>query len=261
MTRLAKLLRVALLKRNFVQPSVRTIHITSRFMRIFSWTFTYFFAKLGFQPNLVSLASIIFGILGALFASRSEFTLFSICCFVWAFLDCCDGELARFYERKGQQSQIGGVFLESTNSNLQYIIWLPSIGIGLLNLNIISNSSVLVSILACAGFASARSIFKSNVSENRIADRWILRFFISQCPTGGDIRQSNRFFRYFYFCWRNLLTQFGVMLFLYLYASFDKDNSTMEIIFWTYTILYSCFSFIVILSVVFLSSRLKNLRY
>lgn len=242
-------IRFLQIKRRVLQPQILTIHITSRFLRLFTWTITYLLVKLKFTPNIVTLLSILTGIIGSFFAMQGNYSLFFFLCLLWATLDCCDGELARYFEKKNPRSFSGGSFLESANSNIQYYLWIPSIGLSLLNSKTIPNNLFGLSLVSVAGFVSTRGIFKINVLNYRSVKNSLLIFYFSQCASGIYWRESNRFLNYFYILWRNLLTQFGVMIWIFLWASQDSTNSRIKFVFIFYTALYALFSSIILLSI------------
>jgi phosphatidylglycerophosphate synthase len=237
------------IKRRVLQPQILTIHITSRFLRLFTWTITYVLVKLRFTPNVVTLLSILTGIIGSFFAMQGNYILFFTLCLLWATLDCCDGELARYFEKKKSKSFSGGSFLESANSNIQYSLWIPSIGLSLLNSKTISNYLFGLSLVSVAGFVSTRGVFKINVLNYRSVKNSLLVFYFSQCASGIYWRERNRFLNYTYIAWRNLLTQFGVMIWIFLWAAQDSTNSRIKFVFIFYTTLYSIFSSVILLSI------------
>lgn len=83
--------------------------VTKYFYRKFSRPTAILFYKLGFEPNHVTVLSLILGIISAIFLSQKIFIVGLIVLFVSEVLDCADGDLARM--KKGVNKK--GEFLDS----------------------------------------------------------------------------------------------------------------------------------------------------
>jgi len=75
----------------------------TRFLREFSFIFTWFFAKLGVSPNFVTVLGVLFAFTGSLmfiFTSVYLWVLGWLMLVIYLILDCVDGDLAVIKDKK-----------------------------------------------------------------------------------------------------------------------------------------------------------------
>jgi hypothetical protein len=190
-----------------VQPENGTILISSRFVRVFTWVLTYIiFKPLRIKPNLVSILGIFTGLIASLFALRSEYNLFSYCVLLWTIFDCVDGELARLTKNFSSR----GLILEKINSDLQYSLWIPTLGIGLFNQGFITLFELFAALVSTAIFVALRSFLNKKPVGIKNIHKDLRRIIGSQFKDGNVYRSHSLVGKTLYIFWRNGTTQFGL---------------------------------------------------
>jgi phosphatidylglycerophosphate synthase len=187
------------------------------FLRRVSYLVSYFFLlPLGFSANGVTLLSILSGIAAAGFALCGLFVMAAILMIVWALLDLCDGEVARF---TGKFSNVGSV-LEPINSDLQYVLWLPTIAAGLHLMGELSFAWVMASCFGCGTFTVMRKLYSTYpVLTLGEPDSRLKLIVASQFKTARKYRQESNVGKWTFIVWRNVMTQFGLFESLFLVLS------------------------------------------
>jgi phosphatidylglycerophosphate synthase len=242
--------------RQLVQPSVQTIHITSRVLRLGTWSITYLLYKCRMTPDLVSILSIFSGLLATYFGIQGDYLLFAGLYFVWAILDCCDGELSRLYKVKGRAWPKEGAVLEPINSDVQYATMLPALAIGLLGESELSAVHVFFSLVSTAGYVSTRKLLGTRDKKIHALSRRQLLLFYSQTKSGSDLRDQFPWTNTLYILWRNALTQFGVFPILIFVASVNPGIISIRELVVFYTVAYGLFSIILIVAATYARSLL-----
>ncbi|MFX0090523.1 MAG: hypothetical protein ACFFBD_02075 [Candidatus Hodarchaeota archaeon] len=102
---------------------------------------SWIFIKLKIHPDYVTYLGIFAGIISAIFFSTGIWECQIIGSFLyllWQILDCCDGEVARFYSRTGvydldykQKKALSGDFIESIQHSIVDSLVFAGIGIGI----------------------------------------------------------------------------------------------------------------------------------
>jgi CDP-diacylglycerol--glycerol-3-phosphate 3-phosphatidyltransferase len=86
--------------------------ITKYIYRKFSKPVTRLFYKLNFEPNQVTVLSLVLGIISALLLSQSMFLIGLIILFLSEVLDCADGDLARMKKKVSKKGEFLDSFLD-----------------------------------------------------------------------------------------------------------------------------------------------------
>ena len=97
------------------------------------------------------------------FASQSDFLISSILMLLTLSLDCVDGELARYTDKKS----ILGLKMESAHADLTLLIYPSCVSIGLFNSGFISIWMVLLAVISSSVYVNWREILStSSVDDN-----------------------------------------------------------------------------------------------
>jgi CDP-diacylglycerol--glycerol-3-phosphate 3-phosphatidyltransferase len=86
--------------------------ITKYIYRKFSKPAARLFYKLNFEPNQVTVLSLVLGIISALLLSQSMFLIGLIILFLSEVLDCADGDLARLKKKVSKKGEFLDSFLD-----------------------------------------------------------------------------------------------------------------------------------------------------
>lgn len=183
-------------------------HFLCLILRQFSLPTSYYvLAPLKISPNIITSLSICSGIGAAFALATSNYILGAILMILWGFLDCCDGEVARYTER---QSKYGAV-LEIINSDLQYVLWLPALSYGLFAGGFLDVSWAFLAFVSCGLFSVLRTVL--NVYPEDILHQpksRLVTFVACQFKNMEEMRSDHLFASYFYNIWRNIITQQGM---------------------------------------------------
>jgi phosphatidylglycerophosphate synthase len=195
--------------RDKMAPDVGHRYVLSYFfLRHISWIVSFHvLVPLRLHPNAVTVLSMASGVTAAAFAVSGYFLAAAVFILIWALLDCCDGEVARF---TGRQSKVGQV-LEGLNSDLQYALWLPAIAAGLHLTGALTFGWVVAAFFGAAGFNVVRKFFAVYPVSVLGDPHTPLRLMVaSQFKNSADYRRRSVSGRVVFIAWRNLLTQFGI---------------------------------------------------
>ena len=129
--------------RKICQPEYKQVKVNPfyriyrRFFRIFSIYITRFLIYLHVSANLVSILGLILGIFGGVYFYLGKFLLGSIIMQLWFFMDTLDGELARYYYKKGKKNNylVKGEFLDLNSHHLVHSLTFIGLSFGLYNLS------------------------------------------------------------------------------------------------------------------------------
>lgn len=245
--------------RNQVQPTVRTIHVTSRIIRSVSWLITYSLNSLKMSPDAVSLVSITMGITATYFALHGNFQLFICFYLLWALFDCCDGELARLHSAMSKRPVPAGALIEKINSDLQYLTWIPALAAGIFGLYSKPINWVFLAMIAMAAYNSLRVIFNRTDVPVAFRGKRLFEFYWSQCKGGHLIRNNNKLYKYTYITWRNLLTQFGIFPLAFLVLVLFSNERFISFFIQSYIVVYLIFSTLTITAVVLIRKKFADL--
>jgi len=86
--------------------------VTKHFYRKISRPTARLLYKLGFEPNQVTILSLILSIISAFFLSQSMFITGLIILFISEILDCADGDLARIKKKVSKKGEFLDSFLD-----------------------------------------------------------------------------------------------------------------------------------------------------
>ena len=205
----------------------------------------YILAPLKLSPNVLSILSILSGILAALFFVIQLYVIGSLMIFLWIIFDCADGEVARLTDRKSAS----GEMLETLNSNIQYIIWLPSIAYGLYAEEMLSVHWVIIAMLSTALYNVTRKFYGGYPKNNMGEPKNIFMCIIAcQFKNMGELREKYSVPSYIYYIWRNILTQLGVFgPTIFVIAIYDSN--LLPIFVSLYALLYLTFSIITFIAI------------
>ena len=110
--------------------------IYRRFFRLFSIYPTKMLLFFGISANLVSILSLILGIIGSLYLFFGKFLIGGIILQLWLLADTLDGEVARYYSKNKQKNYlVKGEFLDLNFHHLIHSFIFLGLSIGLYNLN------------------------------------------------------------------------------------------------------------------------------
>ena len=173
-------------------------------LRRISVVLTYYILyPLRVNPNAVSLFSILLVFLASYLFINSYFFYGAILIIMWVLLDAIDGELARIQKKI---SKIGGT-LEKINSDILYILFLPSLSIGLYKIEIIPFDYVWTSIISIAIYNTLRVYISTfpKVKKKFIKNEFIL-FIACQFKNSFKLRKKKPLYSFIFFVLRNIFS-------------------------------------------------------
>lgn len=214
-------------------------------MRRVSVFVSYFLSRTNFHPNMITLFSILSGGFGAGAFAIGRYAMGALGIFLWMLFDCADGEVARL---TGKMSSIGKI-LEPLNSDIQYMILLPSLSIGLYRAGVIAVHWVYLAFFAAGLYNIARKFYSSYPEKLLGSPRDRKKILIAvQFKNMGELRMQHPGLGLTFFAWRNVITQAGVLYPLLICISMISLFSVLLAERWLgmvlmiYTILYLAFS-------------------
>jgi len=187
------------------------------FLRHVSYLVSYYiFVPLGFSANAVTVLSILSGIAAAGFALGGLFLAAAILMIVRGLLDYCDGQVARF---TGNLSSIGAL-LEPINSDLQYLLWLPSIAAGMHLMGKLPFAWVMAACFGCGTYIVMRKLYSAYpLSILGEPDSRLKLIIASQFKSAHQYRRESSTGKWMFIIWRNVLAQCGLFEALFLVLS------------------------------------------
>jgi phosphatidylglycerophosphate synthase len=175
-------------------------------MRRVSVFVSYFLSRTSIHPNVITLFSILSGVLGAIAFAARWYAWGALGIFLWMLFDCADGEVARL---TGKTSSIGKR-LEPLNSDIQYVILLPSLSIGLHWAGVIAAHWVYLAFYAVSLYNIAREFYSSYPEKLLGKPRGWKKILIAvQFKNMGELRRLHPGMGLTFFAWRNIITQGG----------------------------------------------------
>ena len=213
-------------------------------VRRVSFPFSYLFAKLKFHPSIVTIFSILSGIFGALSFAIGNYIFASLFIFLWQLFDCSDGEVARL---TGKTSSLGAR-LEYLNSNIQYLILIPSLSIGLYLDNLIGQHWVAIAFVGSGLYSIFREMYTLYPEDKLGKPESKLKILIAvQFKNMVDLRVENPYLALSFYLWRNILTQSGILYPLTIIFSLLSNKRILSYIVYSYSILYIAFALLSLL--------------
>ena len=182
-------------------------------LRRFSTVITYYILRhTNIKPNSISIFQFLLTIIIGIFFILSKFVIGSILLILWVLLDNLDGELARL---KKLESSLGKA-LEKYNSDLMYMVCLPSINLGLYNSSEHSIFYFAISFFACGVYSILRNFISIFPSKKIPLNNNFIIFIASQFKNMDSLRKKNTFYSFVFYLWRNLFAQVGILEILIL---------------------------------------------
>jgi phosphatidylglycerophosphate synthase len=214
-------------------------------MRRVSVFVSYSLSKTSVHPNVITLFSILSGVLGAVAFAAGRYVLGALGIFLWMLFDCADGEVARL---TGKTSSIGER-LESLNSDIQYMILLPSLSVGLYRAGVIAVHWVYLAFYAAGLHSIVREFYGSYPEKFLGKPRGWKKILVAvQFKNMGELRVQHSRLGLTFFAWRNIITQGGVLYPLLIFISSASLVSVtlterwLGIVLMLYATLYLAFS-------------------
>tara|TARA_B100000989_G_scaffold55108_1_gene37064 strand:- start:1728 stop:2510 length:783 start_codon:yes stop_codon:yes gene_type:complete len=225
-------------------------------LRRISIPITYYILRhTSIKPNSISILNFLLTILIGVFFIFSQFLIGSILLIFWGLLDNLDGELARL---KNLNSSLGSA-LEKYNSDLMYMICLPSINLGLYNVGENQIFYFILSFFACGIYSILRSFISIFPTKKILLNNYFIIFIACQFKNMDLLRKKNVFYSFIFYLWRNLFAQIGlfeifILIFsiLFTLGYYDYLNYFSII----YSFVYFIFDIILILGI-YIFTRIK----
>ena len=180
-------------------------------IRVTSLPLFFLLVLFRFSPNFISLISSLTLILSGIFASLGDFFISSIFIYFAVSLDCVDGQIARYKNKKS----IFGQKLESINGDLTLLIYPLSVSIGLFNSELISIWIVLLTALSSSIYVNWRgvlSISSINDAPNNLT--FLKKIIYSQQKPNENIRDRSFIGKILFILRMNTATQAGIPFYL-----------------------------------------------
>ncbi|MBE32354.1 MAG: hypothetical protein CMP17_05270 [Rickettsiales bacterium] len=195
-------------------PEIRNREILSPvviLVRIISLPLFLILILLRFSPNFVSFISFLTLILSGIFASLGDFFISSIFMHLTISLDCVDGQIARYKNKKS----ILGQKLESIHGDLTLITYPLFVAIGLFNSELISIWMVLLTALSSSIYVNWRGVLSLSSVNGDPADLTFLKKIIySQQKPNENIRDRSLIGKILFILRMNTATQAGIPFYL-----------------------------------------------
>ncbi len=212
-----KIYPVEIRNREILSPAVILIRIISMPLFFISVLFR-------FNPNFISFISFITLILSGIFASLGEFFISSIFMHLTLSLDCVDGQIARYKDKKS----ILGQKLESMHGDLTLIIYPLSVAIGLFNSELISIWVVLLTGLSSSIYVNWRGVLSLSSINDEPGDLTFLKKIIySQQKPNENIRDKSFIGKILFILRMNVSTQAGIPFYLIVIFLFFSPSSAV----------------------------------
>ena len=212
-----KIYPVEIRNREILSPAVILIRIISLPLFFVSVLFR-------FNPNFISFISFLTLILSGIFASLGEFFISSIFMHLTLSLDCVDGQIARYKNKKS----ILGQKLESTHGDLTLIIYPLSVAIGLFNSELISIWVVLLTALSSSIYVNWRGVLSvSSINDDPSDLTFLKKIIYSQQKPNENIRNESFIGKILFILRMNTSTQAGIPLYLIVIFLFFSPSSAV----------------------------------
>ena len=212
-----KIYPVEIRNREILSPAVILIRIISLPLFFLSVLFR-------FNPNFITFISFITLILSGIFASLGEFFISSIFMHLTLSLDCVDGQIARYKNKKS----ILGQKLESTHGDLTLIIYPLSVAIGLFNSELISIWVVLLTALSSSIYVNWRGVLSvSSINDDPSDLTFLKKIIYSQQKPNENIRNESFIGKILFILRMNTSTQAGIPFYLIIIFLFFSPSSAV----------------------------------
>ena len=212
-----KIYPVEIRNREILSPAVILIRIISLPLFFVSVLFR-------FNPNFISFISFLTLILSGIFASLGEFFISSIFMHLTLSLDCVDGQIARYKNKKS----ILGQKLESTHGDLTLIIYPLSVAIGLFNSELISIWVVLLTALSSSIYVNWRGVLSvSSINDDPSDLTFLKKIIYSQQKPNENIRNESFIGKILFILRMNTSTQAGIPFYLIVIFLFFSPSSAV----------------------------------
>ncbi len=193
-------------------------------IRIISLPLFFISVLFRFSPNVISFISFITLILSGIFASLGDFFISSILMHLTLSLDCVDGQIARYKDKKS----ILGQKLESMHGDLTLIIYPLSVAIGLFNSELISIWVVLLTGLSSSIYVNWRGVLSLSSINDEPGDLTFLKKIIySQQKPNENIRDKSFIGKILFILRMNVSTQAGIPFYLIVIFLFFSPSSAV----------------------------------
>ena len=211
--------------------------------RQLSLPLSYFvFVPLGIAPNVLTVFSMVLGVAGAYLLATGAFVAGSLGLIAWGLIDCCDGEVARL---TGRQSAFGEA-LETLNSNIQYVLWLPALSYGLYADGRFGVEWVLAALLSSALFNAVRGGYGAYPQKYMGEPTSRLKRFVAcQFKNMHELRREDRFAAVVFYGWRNVVAQHGLFELIVLITALAFPSALSGVVMF-YVVVYTAFSVVTI---------------
>jgi len=212
-----KIYPVEIRNREILSPAVILIRIISLPLFFVSVLFR-------FNPNFISFISFLTLILSGIFASLGEFFISSIFMHLTLSLDCVDGQIARYKDKKS----ILGQKLESMHGDLTLIIYPLSVAIGLFSSELISIWVVLLTALSSSIYVNWRGVLSvSSINDDPSDLTFLKKIIYSQQKPNENIRNESFIGKILFILRMNTSTQAGIPFYLIIIFLFFSPSSAV----------------------------------
>jgi len=196
-------------------------------IRIISLPLFFISVLFRFSPNVISFISFITLILSGIFASLGDFFISSILMHLTLSLDCVDGQIARYKDKKS----ILGQKLESLHGDLTLIIYPLSVAIGLFNSELISIWVVLLTGLSSSIYVNWRGVLSlSSLNDDPAGLTFIKKIIYSQQKPNESIRDTSLIGKILFILRMNTATQAGIPFYLIIiFLFFSPSNAVLPL--------------------------------
>ena len=196
-------------------------------IRVTSLPLFFLLVLFRFSPNFISLISSLTLILSGIFASLGDFFISSIFIYFTVSLDCVDGQIARYKNKKS----IFGQKLESINGDLTLLIYPLSVSIGLFNSELISIWIVLLTALSSSIYVNWRGVLSiSSINDAPDNLTFLKKIIFSQQKPNENIRDRSLIGKILFILRMNTATQAGIPFYLIIiFLLFSPSSAVLPL--------------------------------
>jgi phosphatidylglycerophosphate synthase len=225
----------------------KKVYVLVALQRRLSLPLSYFvFVPLGVSPNLLTILSMLVGLGGAYLLATGWVASGAMVLIVWGLLDCCDGEVARLTGRLSP----AGALLETLNSNVQYVLWLPALCYGLYTEGQLGVQWVFAAFLFSGLFNTVRGFYGNYPVKFLGPPAGPLKTFLGcQFKDMFSLRQNHRVPAFVFYGWRNVIAQHGLFELVVLVSALAFPAALTGVAIF-YVFVYALFSVTTIVALV-----------
>ncbi len=218
------------------------VYFNALYLRL-SHPVSFLLSRMGFSPNAVTYASILFALLGGLSIFFSQVILGCILLMLSYLFDFCDGNVARYIASSGGHrtafDKERGKLLENINSNLGYLMMFGALGYYFA----VTSSDIRLFLLAFAGFGvkmvmrytnmQAAIVYKEFMPQSKTDETPLglynqslknkIKFLLSKCLFAANFYFVVYFFTFVF------APQFALQVF-FVYTAADVVWSTVRLL-------------------------------